>query len=139
MFLLFGIIVALAVCKPTVDTFREWQYILLFLLAVIVSPILFFLLGVLITIPIIGPIYYVRERVNGGPFRVGDTVYIIAGKHKGKVARVYSQWQHGTVRIELSEEEKEKFKDVFASYSILRVSDSDQENCIGAATVMERA
>ena len=123
IFPLFGLMLAIAVCRPTFSMFREWQYVLLFLLAMIVAPVLLFLVGVLIGFPIIGSIYYARELANGGPFKVGDRVYIIAGRHKGKVARVYSMWQGGTVRLELGDEAKETFKDIFGGNELLRADD----------------
>ena len=128
LFPLFGFFLAIAVCRPTFSMFRDWQYVLLFVLAIIVAPVLFFLLGVLISFPIIGSIFYARELANGGPFKVGDTVYIIAGKHKGKVTKVYSQWQGSSVRLEIGEKEKETFKDIFGSVCLLRVNESEPEH-----------
>lgn len=104
------------------------QYVLLFLLAIVVAPALLFLVGILVSFPIIGSIYYARELANGGPFKVGDRVYIIAGRHKGKVTRVYSMWQGGTVRLELGEKEKETFKDIFGGNEVLRADDVRKED-----------
>ena len=46
-------------------------------------------------------------------------VQILSGPHKGRIARIYSTWQRGTVRVELGEEEKEKFKDIFGPAQLL--------------------
>lgn len=123
MFPLIGIVLTIHTCKPTFAAFRDWQYLLLFILAVIIVPIVSFLIGMIVSWPILGAIYCEREVINGGPFKIGDMIYIIAGKHKGKITRVYSLWQHGTVRVELTEKEKETFKDIFAPSCLLRVND----------------
>lgn len=69
---------------------------------------------------IVGPLCYDREIKNGGPFKVGDTVQILSGSHKGRISRVYSTWQGDTLRVELSAKEKEQFKDIFSPTQLLR-------------------
>lgn len=69
---------------------------------------------------VIGPLYYIREVMNGGPFKIGDTVQILCGPHKGRISRVYSTWQGNTLRVELSASEKEKCKDIFSPAQLLR-------------------
>ncbi len=66
------------------------------------------------------PLYKARAIQNGAPFRVGDHVQILVGHHKGRVARVYSGWKDGCVRVELGEREAEKFKDIFDALQLLR-------------------
>src|SRR5690554_5532487 len=42
---------------------------------------------------------------NGSPFHVGDNVTILAGRHRGRTARVYDVWEpRHEVRVELSNE-----------------------------------
>ncbi len=68
----------------------------------------------------IGPFFYAREMKNGGPFKVGDTVQILSGPHKGRISRVYSTWQGNTLRVELGTREKDEFKDIFSPAQLLR-------------------
>src|SRR5262245_7476649 len=61
------------------DFWRSSWYVLL----------LAFVLGLMLALfPgwfVVGPLYYSRELKNGGPFKVGDTVQILAGPHKGRI------------------------------------------------------
>lgn len=72
------------------------------------------------------PLYEARCAKNGAPFRVGDHVRILAGRHKDRVVRVYSDWKDDSVRVELGADEKEKFKDIFSAIQLLR-EDADQD------------
>ena len=71
---------------------------------------------------VLGAMYHDRLRKNGGPFNVGDMVQILAGPHRGRIARVYSLWQGDTVRVDLGEEEKTKIRDVFCGTKLLKIS-----------------
>jgi hypothetical protein len=64
---------------------------------------------------------------NGGPYVPGDTVRIIAGKHRGTVARVYGTGQHETVRVELGEAAKEQYADFYSTYELVRET-ADEQN-----------
>lgn len=84
------------------------------------------LLGLIIT-GIVGgalllePLYRWRALKNGAPFKVGDTVMILAGPRCGRVARVYDVWpERGQVRVELSESERLTVKDVFSDFAVCR-------------------
>jgi hypothetical protein len=70
--------------------------------------------------PILRPLYNARCHKNGAPFRVGDHVQILVGRHRGRVVRVYSGWRDDCVRVELGEREAEKFKDIFDPIQLLR-------------------
>jgi hypothetical protein len=70
--------------------------------------------------PLLRPLFEARDVKNGAPFRVGDRVRILAGRHKDRVVRVYSDWKDDSVRVELGEKEKEKFTDIFSSLQLLR-------------------
>lgn len=85
------------------------------LLALVVAA---FLVGIFW--PLLRPLYKTRARKNGAPFRVGDNVQILVGRHKGRVVRVYSEWRDECVRVELGEKEKEKFNDIFSDIQLLR-------------------
>jgi len=70
--------------------------------------------------PLLRPLYKSRALKNGAPFRVGDNVQILVGRHKGRVARVYDDWRDECVRVELGEKEKENFSDIFSDIQLLR-------------------
>ena len=89
------------------------------LLFILVTALLFFAGGIFIA-GFLSPLYKLNEKLNGGPFEDGDEVIVLAGKHKGKITNVYSEWQGMNVRIKLSESEKENFKDVFPSSNLLK-------------------
>jgi len=69
---------------------------------------------------ILGPLYHDRALKNGAPFRIGDRVRILVGPHRGRVTRVYSTWQGDTVRVELGEEAKAGFTDIFGPHKLVR-------------------
>ncbi|MBN2310927.1 MAG: KOW motif-containing protein [Candidatus Hydrogenedentes bacterium] len=68
----------------------------------------------------ISGIYARRGRVNGAPFHVGDTVQILAGPYRGRIARVYSSGPGDLVRVELGDERREKRTDIFPPERLLR-------------------
>ena len=70
--------------------------------------------------PMVRSFFEARDLENGAPFRVGDRVRILAGRHKDRVVRVYSDWRYDSVRVELGEMEKEKFTDIFSSLQLAR-------------------
>lgn len=69
---------------------------------------------------LIGPVFYYRELKNGAPFKVGDTVQILYGPHKGRISRVYSTGRGDTLRVELGAMEKDECKDIFSPDQLLR-------------------
>ncbi len=71
---------------------------------------------------VLGPIYYGRTIANGGPFQIGDTVQVISGPFKDRVARVYDSWRENAVCVELGEEAKAAYRDVFGGHQLLLVS-----------------
>lgn len=76
---------------------------------------------------VFGPMLYHQGIENGGPFVPGDKVRIIAGKHRGRVARVYDTGQYETVRVELGETEKARYADFFAAYELVREAGGERE------------
>lgn len=70
----------------------------------------------------LGPTLYGRGLINGAPFRVGDLVQIIGGKFDSRVCRVYSKWQHDSVRVQLGEEAADNYEDIFGPTQLLRIA-----------------
>lgn len=98
---------------------RVWMFaVWCGLLAVIAG----FFGALLLGLFVLGPIYSARGEMNGGPFAIGDHVQIIAGPHRGTTTRVYSTWQHDTVRVELGPKVSETFGDIFSASELLRLS-----------------
>jgi len=101
---------------------RMWGYILVILLCSIPIGLL---LGGLFICFFLSPFYLAMVRVNGGPFNKGDRVYVISGPQKGRIVEVYEQWQGLQVRIELGEEAKKTFKDVYPTLSLIKIRDAE--------------
>ena len=82
---------------------------------------------------VFGPLLHSQGLANGAPFMPGDEVWILAGKHRGRLTRVYSAWQHDTVRVDLGDEEKAAYTDIFAPYHLLRAKVSLAADATGAS------
>jgi hypothetical protein len=117
------LLIAVAVgrtCASFLDPFAAWWDFVRFAWFVLLALLLVFFLTMFPGWFFIGPFFYGREMKNGGPFKVGDTVQILSGPHKGRVSRVYSTWQGNTLRVELGAREKDEFKDIFSPAQLLR-------------------
>jgi hypothetical protein len=117
------LLIAVAVgrrCAGFLNPLAEWWDFVRFACFVLLGLLLGFFLAMFPGWFVIGPLFYDREIKNGGPFKVGDTVRILSGAHKGRIARVYSTWQGNTLRVELGAREKEEFKDIFSPAQLLR-------------------
>ena len=95
------------------------------LAALILSIIAGFLLAVFAGWVLFGSTLAEQGRRNGGPFQPGDLVQVLSGRHRNRVARVYSTWQCNTVRVDLGEDAKERFRDIFPAYQLLRVEPAE--------------
>lgn len=125
------LIVAIGTVRATgfsFDLLTDWHSALWSVGIFILGLLLGYFVAILIGWPILGPIYYDRELKNGGPFKVGDSVQILAGPHKGRIARVYSTWQGNSVRVELGEEAKKRFEDIFQPTQLLKEEDVEQSH-----------
>jgi hypothetical protein len=91
-------------------------------LFLVVLPFCVFLVVMYFTCPLWHPFYRLAIKWHGAPFRKGDMVRILRGRHKGKVVRVYQVWdERNEVRVELGEKEKGDFTDVFGFLSVRRL------------------
>jgi hypothetical protein len=66
--------------------------VLSFPLLVTVLPLCIFLIVAAFTAPFWVPIYELRVRLHGAPFKPGDHVRIVRGEHRGKVVAVRDVW-----------------------------------------------
>lgn len=64
-----------------------------------------------------------RAWMNGAPFHIGDHVQTLAGKHKGKVVRVYEEWpDRKQVLVNLGDQAKRDVENVFSEFELCRES-----------------
>jgi len=74
----------------------------------------------------------VCSRFNGAPLKIGDRVLILAGPHKGNTAEVYEitvgQGGWELARLDLGQERKERFRDIFEEYSVLKVKKEEPDS-----------
>jgi hypothetical protein len=105
-----GAWVAVAACHPSAAMFRDWIYLLLFIVSVAVAAAIAFYLSLPFAFILLGPFYHLRARLNGAPFHVGDRVHILVGPHRDRVARIHEVWNdRSQVRVELDDQETGTF------------------------------
>lgn len=69
----------------------------------------------------------VAARLQGWPFKVGDELVILAGKERGRTARVYAVWEpRGQVRLELGDKDKDSYQDVYCAVAVTRTRNTGQ-------------
>jgi hypothetical protein len=92
-----------------------------FVFYVVVAGLLGVLLAAFAAAFLLGPVYNARAAENGAPYQSGDWVMILAGPHRGRVARVYEVWEsRQQVRVDLGDEARGKFEDLFNYVAVLR-------------------
>lgn len=104
---------------PVQHAFGNAWSALLFVAVLLLSGMLGFVVSVPAAWLLMGPTLMDQGHRNGGPFKPGDLVQVISGAYRNRVARVYSTWQCETVRVDLGEEVKRQFKDIYAAYQLL--------------------
>jgi hypothetical protein len=127
-FPLAALIAVFLIIAPGVVVLTDLKVMALLLAVVILAILLGVLVGALFICIFLSPFYLAVERMNGGPFKGGERVYVISGKAKGMTTKVYTGWQGLSARIELGEEEKANFKDVYSSLSLIKIEETEQEN-----------
>jgi len=115
----------IAIEPSRVVTLLEWRGRLIVCVVAIVSPILGFFLGALVGSFILPPLYELRERLNGGPFKAGDLVQILVGPYRGEITTVVSGWQGRSYRVQLDEQSKRSFQDVFSADQLFKEKDAE--------------
>lgn len=112
--------IAIKACDVTWLSLHDWKYLLLFVAVILTSGPFGFMMG-LVSTPIPDFLLkYFAERMNGGPFKVGDRVQIIAGKFAGTVTIITDDWQGGDFRVDLGEAKRKEFSDIFGPNEIMR-------------------
>ncbi len=110
------------------EYFGDPWYVVMLVVATVLSLILGFFAAIPTAWVLLGPILMEQGIVNGGPFVPGDIVQIIAGPHRNRRSHVYSTWQHETVRVDLGEQAKAEYADIFAAFQLLRVEPGEQSD-----------
>lgn len=86
-----------------------------------VAAALGYLVGGLLSLFILGPVYYGQGLDNGAPYQPGDQVRLLSGRHRGRVVTVYEVWsERGQVRVDLGDVERSAVKDVFGHVEVCR-------------------
>jgi hypothetical protein len=115
------------VALATNDAGVLWN-LYLFLLCPILMVSFSYFVGVWISVLVFPTIYGMIERMNGGPFKVGDTVLILSKKHLGKRGVIYEMWQGVQFRVDIGDEYKEKFMDIFNAEQVVMCDATQQCN-----------
>jgi hypothetical protein len=118
---LVGVWVAVSACQPSLLMFRDWHFLLLFLVAIVIAPFLGFFLSVPVAFIFLAPIYHLRAKLNGAPFQIGDHVRVLAGPYRDSIVQVYAVWtERNQVRVELDAQAKTDVKDVYSFTQVCR-------------------
>jgi hypothetical protein len=116
-----GVVLAVVACEPSRSAFQDWRYCLLFVVAVLVAPVLSFFVSLPLAVIFVSPIYSLAARMNGAPFRIGDSVRILSGPYRDRIARVYEIWEpRDQVRLDLDADARKKVTDVFSYTQVCR-------------------
>ncbi len=108
---------------PLSAIFAGWWTATLFVLALIPTTLLGFFLGMFTCWPVVR---VTCSKYNAARLQVGDQVLILSGPDHGRTAPVYQiyrgqgGWQK--VRLDLGPEAKEKYRDIFEFYSLLKIA-----------------
>ena len=89
---IFGIAVVIKESQPSQVLLSDWLFCALFIVSLLLAPVLFMCLSLLIAPLVLGPAYYLGDRLAGAPFRVGDHVRILVGPYRNRVVEVYDVW-----------------------------------------------
>lgn len=86
-----------------------------------VAAALGYLVGGLLSLFILGPVYYGQGLDNGAPYQPGDQVRLLTGRYRSRVVAVYEVWaERGQVRVDLGDAERSAVKDVFGYVEVCR-------------------
>jgi hypothetical protein len=92
------------------------------MLALTVTTLLGYFLGMFVCWP---AVRIACTRYNAASLKSGDQVMILSGPQKGNIAEVYDitvgQGGWNLARLDLGQERKEKFRDIFEEYSLLKI------------------
>jgi len=117
LFLIIGGLLGAAMTISTVGTramFSEPFFFFAMLLLASLGALFGSISGVFFGGMIIGGVVFkIIERLNGGPFKVGDAVNVYGGPFDGQTAVIYELWEaRGQVRVDAGPQAKFDVSDV---------------------------
>ena len=113
--------------NPDRTLFSAWQELAAFIGIAAAGLVISILIAGMAAGVFVAPINRIQARLNGAPFKPGDRVLILAGRYRGRIGRVYSEWQGETIRVDVGDEASKTFDDVFGQYQVERVANSAEE------------
>jgi len=124
-----AVILASYACNISFQMLGNWGFTWRYILAIFLVAPLGFLITALSAAFWGPPLSVFIVLLNGGPFKVGDRVQIIAGKHAGIITTVRAiGWGNGggtVLRVNLDEEAEKALTDEFRPHAVMRVSPRD--------------
>lgn len=118
-----GIVMAVSVCEPNREMFKDWVFCVFFIVSLLVAPVLFVFFSLIVGPFVFVPLYYIGHRMAGAPFHVGDRVRVLVGPHRDLVVEIYDVWEsRSQVRVKLDEQAKTEVNDVFDFTQVFRES-----------------
>lgn len=90
----------------------------------VISLILGTFSGVIANHMICHTLFCLCTYANGTPYKIGDTLLILSGKHRNKTVRVYEMWkERNQLRVDLGEDAKASLEDIFSFNEVCKVED----------------
>ena len=78
--------------------------------------------SVFITHTVLRIFRFLIVKINGGPFKVGDTVLILNGPYSNQIVGVNEVWkERKQVRVNLNDIAKKKNEDIFSDIEIINI------------------
>jgi hypothetical protein len=121
-----AVCLAVRMSKVSLDSLTALENVFPVSLVVVLSFLIGWFASVIPGWFVFGPLLYSLGIENGGPFVPGDTVRIIAGKHRDTVTRVDGKGQNDTIRVELGKTEREHYTDYFSAHELVREKAMEQ-------------
>jgi hypothetical protein len=117
------VIALLSKTVPMSDIAADRQAVLWLLAAVIPTSLLGYFVGMFTCWPLVRVIC---SRYNSAPLKAGDHVMVLSGPQKGTMAEVYEitvgQGGWNLARLDIGQERRQKFTDIFEEYSLLKLN-----------------
>ena len=114
---------SIACTGVTLRDLMDWRCAAWLVAVILTSGPFGFFLGCLVAPFLSIPLMRLADRLNHGPFKVGDRVQIITGEFAGTVTTITDGWQGFSVRVDLGADARKSFKDIFQRNELMRASD----------------
>ena len=124
---ILAIVMVVSVCEPNREMFKDWVFCVFFIVSLLVAPVFFVFLSFPVAFMVLGPLYYIGERLAGAPFHTGDRVRILVGPQRNRVVEIYDVWNsRSQIRVWLDAEAEREVCDVFDFTQVFRESPRTQ-------------